>query len=685
MGIKFDIRSVGIFDVVSARLNDGEVFDSAKLKNTIRFLIENDMRNIVIDLGSLEYLYSDTINAFIASNRHMLEVSGRIAILTEHPKVQDILKRAGLDNIMRIYRSEAEMVADSKEILRQTSSYRIDELAKASSHPGVLPAEINEPTPPKTEFDDFRSEIGQRLGNKLENNEVPQYQYGTPPTTFNPPPAPPTPTLGGFSPPAQPAGYGYPPPTPAPETPPNPQYQAGYTPAAPTPPSYPPAGYPVSNFDYPTVQMPAGGYAATPPTPPPESRSTFETGDYTRDRKESPDRQRGPSGRKPPPRRVGGRSEFEARESEREERAPEPVVAAPTRESYPEETTPRSVSPLLEKRSSFAPILFGLIMLLVIGGAGIFLFTRPHTAQTARVTPPPAPVSTAPATPVATPAPAESTSQAAVPAPTPAPPPAPSKAPATPPVEKPAPASKPVARPHAEAPRPRVVEHERPRVHKVPADHLEITSTPPGADVLVNFAKKGVTPLTVALLNNANRIIVKMNGYKRYETTVSRNTKNRELNVNLEPENSSGAAETPSTPAPEASSPPPATTPSFEQPISPPPEIEAQPSPAPAPAPAAVTPAPAPETAASAAETPAPSENAGFAPGNGPEGIIFLSSTPARADIYVDGKPLNQKTPYKLSIPSGQHRIEMSKDGLKASVTQNVNPGRNRALLLMLQ
>src|SRR6478672_3302011 len=156
--IKFDIRSVGIFDVVSARLADGEVFDSAKLKNTVRFLIENDMRNVVIDLGNLEYLYSDTINAFIASNRHMLEVSGRIAILTEHPKVQDILKRAGLDNIMRIYRSEAEMIADSKEILRQTSSYRIEELQKISGQPA-------EPPPiPKTEFDEFKAEMGQRLG-----------------------------------------------------------------------------------------------------------------------------------------------------------------------------------------------------------------------------------------------------------------------------------------------------------------------------------------------------------------------------------------------------------------------------------------------------------------------------------------------------------------------------------------
>src|SRR5688572_8526838 len=181
------------------------------------------MRNVVIDLGNLEYLYSDTINAFIASNRHMLEVSGRIAILTEHPKVQDILKRAGLDNIMRIYRSEAEMIADSKEILRQTSSYRIEELQKISTQPQGEAA----PAPsPRTEFDDFKMEMGQHLGSKLDNNEVPQYQLGVTPSAapagFGAPPARETPAYPTFNQP----GFAPPPPQSVPG-----QGQPGYVPS----------------------------------------------------------------------------------------------------------------------------------------------------------------------------------------------------------------------------------------------------------------------------------------------------------------------------------------------------------------------------------------------------------------------------------------------------------------------
>mgnify|MGYP001764893514 CR=1 FL=1 len=77
--------------------------------------------------------------------------------------MQDILKRAGLDNIMRIYRSEAEMTADSKEIMRQTSTYRVGEEPPG---PGAFPGVPAEPAAPKTEFDDFRSAMGEQLRQK---------------------------------------------------------------------------------------------------------------------------------------------------------------------------------------------------------------------------------------------------------------------------------------------------------------------------------------------------------------------------------------------------------------------------------------------------------------------------------------------------------------------------------------
>ena len=65
--------------------------------------------------------------------------------------------------------------------------------------------------------------------------------------------------------------------------------------------------------------------------------------------------------------------------------------------------------------------------------------------------------------------------------------------------------------------------------------------------------------------------------------------------------------------------------------------------------------------------------------------MIFLSSSPARADIVIDGKKTGKKTPAKVELPSGHHRIEMLKSGQRAVVDQQVNEGKNKALHLTLQ
>ncbi len=724
--------------MVSARLADGEVFDSAKLKNTVRFLIENDMRNVVIDLGNLEYLYSDTINAFIASNRHMLEVSGRIAILTEHPKVQDILKRAGLDNIMRIYRSEAEMIADSKEILRQTSSYRIEELQKISNQPAEAPAI------PKTEFDEFKAEMGQRLGSKLDNNELPQYQLGlnantpapsfqapTPPAengypTFNPP-------QGGFAPTQLPE-------SPAPIFPqPAPAYNynanglglgngsQGYQ----NPTSAQGFGQPQANFDFPTVQLPVGQFGnlsqpqasaqppatdANTPASPAQGHSYDSDADMPdpRQRKPSQERMRSPNARKQPGRRVGGR-EFGGQDEEsipayaEEQRAPEP----PREEKYSSygDLPPARQNNLVEEARFPAKLIIFVLLVGVAIGAFFFFSKKspppeiPSAIETpATPTGPAAPASPSATAPAAQPGPASpaqtapstpANPQATGPAaqPTPAQPTA-----TTPPAS--APATPPAAVPAKPAPAKALVETPRPAPHKAPATHvaktrprverpapapapseepsapkagmLHITSEPEGAEVLVNFSKKGVTPLDVSLSNNSNKIIVRMAGYKRFETTLPKNSTEHDLQVALDKEggNDEPVAKAPApkaaAPEPEERKPEPKPAPKYDEPEDLPVAKQA--------------PAREPE------DEPKPKAAASSpAPGDGPIGVIFLSSSPARADIIIDGKNSGKKTPAKLELPSGTHRIEMNKGGQKSSVDQVVNEGKNKALHLILQ
>jgi|GEM_PF-1661256 len=139
--MRFETRTSGVFEVLGVHLDADQTFDAGRLRQETLRLVEKGSRRIVVDLGQIDYLYSDSINAFVALNRRMLESSGRLGILVPHPKVHEILVRAGLENIMRLYRTEAELLGDSRELMRQSSAWtRPAELSSAASASQILSA-----------------------------------------------------------------------------------------------------------------------------------------------------------------------------------------------------------------------------------------------------------------------------------------------------------------------------------------------------------------------------------------------------------------------------------------------------------------------------------------------------------------------------------------------------------------
>jgi len=139
--MRFENRTSGVFEVLGVHLDADQSFDAGRLRQETLRLVEKGSRRIVVDLGTIEYLYSDSINAFVALNRRLLESSGRLGILVPHPKVHEILVRAGLENIMRLYRTEAELLGDSRELMRQSSAWtRPAELLNDASASQILSA-----------------------------------------------------------------------------------------------------------------------------------------------------------------------------------------------------------------------------------------------------------------------------------------------------------------------------------------------------------------------------------------------------------------------------------------------------------------------------------------------------------------------------------------------------------------
>jgi anti-anti-sigma factor len=172
-------------------MEKGEVFDSTLLKNMINSLIAESKRNFAIDLNPLDYIYSDAINVILALNRRILDVSGRLSLMGPSPEVRQILERTGIQNILKIFDTETELLKSSEDIILQTTRYNLTDLQnyQQSAPP---------PPKPKSEFEDFRSEISRAMspvGGAVEPE--PDISYHQPqqhletevtPDNFGPPP-----------------------------------------------------------------------------------------------------------------------------------------------------------------------------------------------------------------------------------------------------------------------------------------------------------------------------------------------------------------------------------------------------------------------------------------------------------------------------------------------------------------
>jgi hypothetical protein len=102
----------------------------------------------------LDYVYSDTINVLMGLNKRILDVSGRLSLLAPQPEALQVLKRAGINNILRIFDTEADLIKTSEDIILQTTSYKVSDLQALANEK------------PQSEFDQLRSEIGSVFGSQ---------------------------------------------------------------------------------------------------------------------------------------------------------------------------------------------------------------------------------------------------------------------------------------------------------------------------------------------------------------------------------------------------------------------------------------------------------------------------------------------------------------------------------------
>jgi anti-anti-sigma factor len=654
--IKFRTRTSGLFEIIQPVIEKGEVFDSTLLKNMINSLIAEGKRNFAIDLSPLDYIYSDAINVILALNRRILDVSGRLSLMGPSPEVRQILERTGIQNILKIFDTETELLKSSEDIILQTTRYNLADLQTYQQAPPPPPPK------PKSEFEDFRSEISTAMAPGVGG-------MGSEPDRGSRQSAPPPPQAYG----AKQAPFK------------EEEFEAAYKSFESEQDSFAPQPPPV-------VQRPQQQYAEpfTPPpvTPPPRQPSQ----QYKRPEQDFAPVQE--------PRPAARRAEF----APQRPAAPEPVPVDLEEEFHPEpprtkakgkpsaadERPGREYEDLARdeedsgepKRSTAMPAIITIIVVLVLGvGAyfGYMTFVKggqknvvaPSVSQPQEQVPqvsqpaaPPAAVEQ-PAAPSAVPAPA--------PAATPeaekkvqAPPPAPAKV-VEETVEKPSkkekmkPGKKEKAAP-VETVRKQPRAEEPPAAAAGPSGKITITSSPSGATIKADDKVIGVTPYVWSKpsVYGEVTITVSKNGFKDGVKTIEFTGTSVSESFKLEKEEAAPVAK-----------PAPAPEPAEEPAAAPPP-----PPPKPAPAPrAAPAPAPAEEAAPPAAAASSSSEPA----------TVFIASIPPVADVYMDGRLIGKTNITKLNVSAGSHSMRFVKGTQEVTKDMTFKSGDNPSQLVNLK
>jgi len=113
MGGLSNYRAVGKYDVLEAPRNPIGAFDAEQFKKDALQLFENGSNHIVVDLGNLDYLYSDSFNAFSMIHQKLTSRTGSLGILASDDLAVKSLQQAGVDRYVRVFRREPELMSAS--------------------------------------------------------------------------------------------------------------------------------------------------------------------------------------------------------------------------------------------------------------------------------------------------------------------------------------------------------------------------------------------------------------------------------------------------------------------------------------------------------------------------------------------------------------------------------------------
>ena len=102
-----ELKSVSVMGV-SGRVDSATAPD---LENALKKLVETEKTQIVLDLKNVEYMSSAGLRAMVSTLKAVKRVNGDLRLASPSPRVEEVLRLAGLTSIFSIFASRDEAVA----------------------------------------------------------------------------------------------------------------------------------------------------------------------------------------------------------------------------------------------------------------------------------------------------------------------------------------------------------------------------------------------------------------------------------------------------------------------------------------------------------------------------------------------------------------------------------------------
>jgi anti-sigma B factor antagonist len=109
--MKIDIRTVGDVHILdcSGKITLGE--GTMAIRNTVREVLKNDGKKIVLNLAEVNYIDSSGIGELVSTFTTVTNQGGQLKLLKLTKKIQELLAITKLLTVFQVYNDEQEAVA----------------------------------------------------------------------------------------------------------------------------------------------------------------------------------------------------------------------------------------------------------------------------------------------------------------------------------------------------------------------------------------------------------------------------------------------------------------------------------------------------------------------------------------------------------------------------------------------